>query len=97
MTAAAFEHGESESGCVLSRARGIVVVLTARGPERASYGARMLGLVARDRSLAPEPGEWVGLRRWPDGPLTVEGIASRPGPAATLADVVPLRPHTRRL
>jgi len=77
---------------VLAREIGVLVVLTDVGPVRASYGARMLGQIARDRSRVPEPGEWVALRRWYDGPVTVERTLSRPC-AETLATVVPLRPR----
>ena len=77
---------------MLAREIGVLVVLTDVGPVRASYGARMLGLIARDRSRLPEPGEWVALRRWYDGPVTVERILSLPR-ARPLAPVVPLRPR----
>jgi hypothetical protein len=70
------------------------VVLTDEGPVRATYGARMLGAIARDRSRVPEPGEWVTLRRWSDGPLTVEECLGRPA-APPLATVVHLRPRRR--
>ena len=71
---------------------GVLIVLTDHGPVRASYGARMLGAIARDRSRVPEAGEWVTLRRWYDGPLTVETILSRPAPRP-LAQVLQLRGH----
>jgi hypothetical protein len=81
---------------VLAREIGVLVVLTDVGQVRASYGPRMLGEIARDRSRLPEPGEWVTLRRWYDGPVTVERTLARP-PAAgadhALATVVPLRRH----
>jgi hypothetical protein len=75
---------------VLSDDDGCLVVLTDAGPLRATYGARMLGALARDRGCAPEPGEWVQLRHWCDGPVTVERcLARREQP---LAPVIPLRP-----
>ena len=40
--------------------------------------------IARDRSRVPEPGEWVVLRRWYDGPVTVEAALTR-RPCAGLA------------
>jgi hypothetical protein len=80
---------EEEVGCVLTGEIGVLVVLTDVGPVRASYGARMLGQIARDRASVPQPGEWVALRRWYDGPVTVERALSRP-PAA-LAAVLLLR------
>jgi hypothetical protein len=79
---------------VLTREIGVLVVLTDVGPVRASYGARMLGLIARDRSKLPEPGEWVAVRRWCDGPVTVERTlfrVPRNEPPSELATVVPLR------
>lgn len=89
MTEAAAPRPEETVGCVLAREIGTLVVLTDVGPVRASYGARMLGQIARDRSQLPEPGEWVALRRWYDGPVTVEAtLARRPD---TLASVLPLR------
>jgi hypothetical protein len=92
LTAAPAPRHEEEVGCVLACEIGVLVVLTDVGPVRASYGARMLGQIARDRSGVPEPGEWVALRRWCDGPVTVERTFSRP-PVETLATVVPLRRH----
>ena len=62
-----------EVGLVVAREIGVVVVLTDRGPVRATYGARLLEAAARDRLALPEPGEWVTVRRWRDGPVTVEG------------------------
>ena len=73
---------------------GVLVVLTDHGPVRASYGARMLGAIARDRSRVPEAGEWVTLRRWCDGPVTVENILSRPAPRP-LAQVLQLHGNRR--
>ena len=89
MSAARVPRHEPEVGCVLARETGVLLVLTDAGPVRASYGARMLGAIARDRSGVPEPGDWVTLRRWCDGPVTVEGSYSRP--PRPLAPVLPLR------
>lgn len=83
--------GPDEVGCVLARELGVLVVLTDRGTERATYGARMLGAIARDRTRVPEPGVWVALRRWSDGPLTVESLLGR-SPERPLATVHRLRP-----
>ncbi len=77
LTAVRVPRHEEKVGCVLAREIGVLVVLTDVGPVRASYGARMLGQIARDRSRVPEPGEWVALRRWYDGPVTVERTLSR--------------------
>lgn len=75
-------------GCVLSVETGVLVVLTDVGEVRASYGGAMLCRIARDRSCLPGPGDWVVLRQWPDGRVTVEGAT-----ASRVADVIPLRPH----
>lgn len=91
MTAARAPRHADEVGCLLARETGVVVVLTDHGPLRASYGARMLVQLARDRAALPEPGEWVALRRWCDGPVTVEGLLAH-RPATPLADVVRLHP-----
>jgi ribosome biogenesis GTPase len=82
-------RAEEVVGCVLAHDVGVLVVLTDVGPVRASYGARMLAQIARDRSRVPEPGEWVLLRQWYDGPVTVESVLSR-RPCA-VAQVLPLR------
>jgi ribosome biogenesis GTPase len=64
--------GRQPVGCVVSIETGVAVVLTDRGETRASYGGRMLAKVARDRSQAPAPGDWVTLCTWPDGRVTLE-------------------------
>ena len=87
---------------MLAREIGILVVLTEDGPVRATYGARMLGAIARDRSCVPGPGDWVSVRRWCDGPVTVQSALTRSS-ASPLAQVLPLhgtrrpRPAERRL
>ncbi len=91
MTAARAPRHEVHVGCVLAREVGVLVVLTDDGPVRASYGCQMLREIAQDRSCLPEPGEWVTVRQWYDGPVTVEStLAESPAP---LAQVVPLRPR----
>ncbi len=92
MTALRAVRTVEEVGCVLAREVGFLVVLTGLGEVRASFGGGLLGEVARDRARLPDPGEWVVLRRWSDGPVTVERTLSRP--PAPLATVLPLRgPH----
>ena len=81
---------------MLAREIGVLVVLTDDGPVRASYGARMLGEIARDRSRSPEAGEWVTVRRWCDGPVTVEGVLTLTCPPPALATVLPLHRNTPR-
>ena len=57
--------------------RGVLMVLTERGPLRCTYGGRLLGEVAADRVAAPCPGDWCVVRHWPDGRATVERVLPR--------------------
>ena len=84
MTAARAARPQPEVGCVLARELGVLVVLTDHGPVRATYGARMLEALARDRSHVPAPGEWVVLRWWCDGPVTVESGLTQSSPPRRL-------------
>lgn len=55
------------------------LVLTELGATAATYCASLLLAVARARSagrLWPKPGDRVAVRRWPDGPVTVEGVVA---------------------
>ena len=55
------------------------LVLTEIGATAATYCATLLLAAARARSagrLWPKPGDRVALRRWPDGPVTVEGVVA---------------------
>jgi hypothetical protein len=55
------------------------LVLTELGATAATYCASLLLAAARARSagrLWPNPGDRVALRRWPDGPVTVEGVVA---------------------
>ncbi len=55
------------------------LVLTEIGATAATYCASLLLAVARARSGGrtwPKPGDRVALRRWPDGPVTVEGVVA---------------------
>lgn len=55
------------------------LVLTELGAANATYGSGLLLAAARARSagrLWPKPGDRVALRRWPDGPVTVEGVVA---------------------
>jgi ribosome biogenesis GTPase len=74
-------------GCVVGSETGVAVVLTDRGELRASYGSDLLAAVARDPRCAPVKGDWVELRRWCDGRVTIE---RRLGPEP-VAQVLPLR------
>jgi len=53
------------------------VVLMPWGAARATYCAALLLAAARAKAggrVWPRPGDRVALRRWPDGPITVEGV-----------------------
>lgn len=91
MSAERAAHRPDWVGCVLSIEPGVAVVLTDSGTVRASWGSRLLGQVARDRALAPAPGDWVVLRRWYDGPVTVESGCRTGSSDRPLATVLPWR------
>ncbi|WP_229400091.1 ribosome small subunit-dependent GTPase A [Micromonospora okii] len=57
--------------------RGVCTVLGADGPVRATLGAAVLAAAARDLTRLPCAGDWVLLRTWPDGPVTVERVLPR--------------------
>ncbi len=53
------------------------LVLMPLGAARATFCAALLLAAAKARSAGrvwPRPGDRVALRRWPDGPITVEGV-----------------------
>jgi hypothetical protein len=53
------------------------IVLMPWGAARATYCAALLLAAARAKAggrIWPRPGDRVALRRWPDGPITVEGV-----------------------
>jgi hypothetical protein len=77
-------------GCVVGCETGVARVLTDRGEVRASYAGSMLCRIARDRGCAATPGDWVVLRRWPDGRITIEDVWVS---AARVADVIQLHPN----
>jgi ribosome biogenesis GTPase len=57
--------------------RGLATVWTAEGPVRASFGSGVLEAVAADPLQAPCTGDWGVVRRWPDGPITLEVVLPR--------------------
>lgn len=91
MTAERVSRPRPWVGCVTGTETGVCRVLTDRGELRASFGGGMLGLLARDRSCAPQPGDWVVLRGWPDERVTIEAPWARRPPAK----VIPIRRATR--
>ena len=69
--------GDATLGRVARADRGVLMVLTERGPMRCTYGGRLLGTVAADPVGAPCPGDWCVVRHWPDGRATVERVLPR--------------------
>jgi hypothetical protein len=64
-------------GRILKCDRSGAQVLTTTGAARATFCAALLLASARARAAGrtwPHPGDRVALRRWPDGPITVEGV-----------------------
>jgi ribosome biogenesis GTPase / thiamine phosphate phosphatase len=57
--------------------RGACDLLTADGPERATWGADILAAVAHDPLAMPSTGDWVRAHTWPDGRVTVEAVLPR--------------------
>jgi ribosome biogenesis GTPase / thiamine phosphate phosphatase len=62
---------------VLRVDRGIVLARAGAEVLRASLGSDLLDRIARDPMAAPCTGDWCVLRRWPDGPVTVEQVCPR--------------------
>jgi ribosome biogenesis GTPase / thiamine phosphate phosphatase len=57
--------------------RGVCTVLTAGGPARASLAGAVLGAGAADPAALPCAGDWVAVRTWPDGRITLEAVLPR--------------------
>jgi ribosome biogenesis GTPase len=68
---------DASVGRVVRVDRGAVSVLTETGPQRASIGGGLLGLVAADPLEAPCTGDWCVLRSWPDHRTTLEHVFPR--------------------
>jgi ribosome biogenesis GTPase / thiamine phosphate phosphatase len=66
-----------EPGRVTRVDRGLCKTMTASGPVRATLGASALEAIGRDPIAGPCTGDWVVLRSWPDGPVTVEAVLPR--------------------
>jgi len=69
--------GELVPGRVVRVDKGLSTVLTEDGPARASWSGPVLAAIAVDKQSTPCTGDWVALRRWPDGRTTVEAVAPR--------------------
>lgn len=61
--------------------RGGADVLLVAGPSvdlaRTTFGGRLLGDAAADRSLLPTVGDWAAVRTWPDDRVTLEALLPR--------------------
>jgi ribosome biogenesis GTPase len=103
---APWEAADATAGRVLRVDRGVCTLLTEDGPRRATLGGGLLSRIAADHAEAPCPGDWGVVRRWPDGPLTLERVLPRhsavpregapqgEAPAAANVDAVALVVHT---
>ncbi|WP_320066968.1 ribosome small subunit-dependent GTPase A [Micromonospora sp. RTGN7] len=70
-------HPGRRPGRVARVDRGVCTVFGADGPLRATLGPAMLAAAAGDLTRLPCVGDWVLLRTWPDGPVTVECVLPR--------------------
>jgi len=87
MTVARIHRDDPRVGVVLGVRTGVLEVLSDGGRLRTTLDGTMLAAVARDRSRMPAPGDWVRLRTWSDGRVTVVGPMCEPAGAT----VIPLR------
>lgn len=74
--AAAYPH-VGVPGRVARVDRGLCTIWASEGPVRASFGSAVLDAIAADPRQTPCTGDWVLVRTWPDGPLTLEVILPR--------------------
>ncbi|MGN6252475.1 MAG: hypothetical protein ACTHNS_11750 [Marmoricola sp.] len=91
MTVARIHRDDPRVGVVLAVRTGVLEVLVDDGRIRATLDGSLLAAVARDRSRMPGVGEWVRLRGWPDGRVTVVGPMGAASGRTAAAVVVPLR------
>jgi len=61
----------------VDRASYDVLLSSVAAPTRATLDAGLLVTGSRDPLAAPTVGDWVGVRRWPDGRVTVETVLPR--------------------
>jgi ribosome biogenesis GTPase len=57
--------------------RGVCTVLTGAGTTRASLAGAILSAAAGDPVALPCAGDWVAVRMWPDGRITIEAVLPR--------------------
>jgi ribosome biogenesis GTPase len=69
--------GDGSVGRVVRVDRGLVSVLTATGPERASVGGGLLAAMARDPMAGACTGDWVLMQDWPGRRVTLERVLPR--------------------
>lgn len=80
-------------GRVIRVDRGLCSVLSVDGLVRASLGGSVLDAIAGDALAAPSTGDWVMVRHWPDGPLTVEAVLDRRTAIVRAESSKSSRPH----
>jgi ribosome biogenesis GTPase len=57
--------------------RGVCTAICADGPHRVTVGGGLLAAAAQDATRLPGTGDWVVVRRWPDGRATIEAVLPR--------------------
>jgi ribosome biogenesis GTPase len=57
--------------------RGVCTVLTEAGTTRASLAGAVLAAAAAEPAALPCAGDWVVVRAWPDGRITLEAVLPR--------------------
>jgi ribosome biogenesis GTPase len=72
-----FAHADHVPGRVVRVDRGVCTVLTADGPVRASLAGTVLCAGADDPAALPCAGDWVAVRTWPDGRVSLESVLPR--------------------
>lgn len=72
-----FDRPDQRPARVARVDRGVCTALTASGSVRASLGGAVLHGAACDPGHLPCAGDWVVVRSWPDGRLTVEAVLAR--------------------
>jgi ribosome biogenesis GTPase / thiamine phosphate phosphatase len=70
-------HDDHVPGRVARVDRGVCTVLTESGTTRASLAGAILSAAAGDPVALPCAGDWVVVREWPDGRVTVEAVLPR--------------------
>ncbi|MCI0688911.1 MAG: ribosome small subunit-dependent GTPase A [Sporichthyaceae bacterium] len=74
-------HADGDSAAQPGRVtrvdRARVTVLTADGPEHAVLSPTLLAAAAEDPTGQPCTGDWVVVRRWPDGRVSAEAVLPR--------------------